>query len=345
GRQRVSGPELLMVAALLVIAGAVLSTLGSRDGPGRGASAGGSDDGRPSIAVLPLENRSGLEEDGYFTDGIHDEILTHLSRVSGLSVRGRTSVMEYRDSPKNLRQIGEELNARYLMEGGVQRAGETVRINVQLVDAEADEHVFADTYDRELSVENLLAVQREVALRVASALETTLTAGEREQIETLPTTNLAAYDYYLRGQEYWRRPGNDNRRIAKESYREAIELDPEFALPYAALSLVYSLEFYNDRVDGNAAETKSHGVVTCMTIAGNEAWLGGYATSGLYAAPPYNWVRWHVKDNGQGKQDPPDQISLQTVGSSWGNTMNHCANTPVTALYDIEAGNIKVNGK
>jgi hypothetical protein len=106
--------------------------------------------------------------------------------------------MEYRDSPKNLRQIGEELNARYLMEGGVQRAGETVRINVQLVDSEADEHVFADTYDRELSLENLLAVQREVALRIADALEATLTPAERGRIEEkLRSGSRVVVDYPL----------------------------------------------------------------------------------------------------------------------------------------------------
>ncbi len=197
---------------------------------------------RPSVAVLPLVNRSGLEEDVYFTDGIHDEILTQLSKISGLSVRGRTSVMEYRDSPKNLRQIGEELNARYLMEGGVQRAGETVRINVQLIDSQADEHVFVDTYDRELTLENLLAVQREVALRIADALEATLTAEEREQIEKVPTENPEAYDYYLRGLEYFGRPGirPENYRNGQRMLERAVELDPSFALAHATLSSLHA---------------------------------------------------------------------------------------------------------
>jgi serine/threonine-protein kinase len=202
-------------------------------------------DERPSVAVLPLENRSGLEEDVYFTDGIHDEILTQLSKISGLSVRGRTSVMEYRDSPKNLRQIGEELNARYLMEGGVQRAGETVRINVQLIDSEADEHVFVDTYDRELSVENLLAVQREVALRIADALEATLTPAERERIEEMPTENLEAYEFYLQGNVYWW--GEPTLRVlesAQQMYERAVEIDPQFALAYARLSGVHSYIYH-----------------------------------------------------------------------------------------------------
>jgi TolB-like protein len=212
----------------------------------RGADESATADYRPSVAVLPLENRSGLEEDKYFTDGIHDEILTQLSKIGGLSVRGRTSVMEYRDTPKNLRQIGEELNARYLVEGGVQRAGETVRINVQLIDAEADEHVFADTYDRELSVENLLAVQREVALRIADALQATFTAEERERVEQTPTDNPEAYDYYLRGRYYFHQRTPDGLKRAIEAYEEAIQLDSAFAPAYAGLASVYAVSVLFD---------------------------------------------------------------------------------------------------
>ncbi len=244
GRQRVSGPELLMVAALLVIAGGVVSTLGPEEeasSPDETVAVATQEGDRPSIAVLPLENRSGLEEDAYFTDGIHDEIITQLSKISGLRVRARTSVMEYRDSPKNIRQIGEELNARYLVEGGVQRAGETVRINIQLVDSEKDEHVFADTYDRELSVENLLAVQRGVALRIADALEATLTPADRERIEARPTGNLDAYDFYLRGSYHLERMTVDGATRAIEYFEEAIDEDPNYAAPYGGLARAWTL--------------------------------------------------------------------------------------------------------
>jgi TolB-like protein len=192
---------------------------------------------RPSVAALPFVNRSGLQEDEYFTDGIHDEILSRLAKISGLSVRGRTSVMQYRDSPKNLRQIGQELDARYILEGGVQRAGGTVRIVLQLVDAEGDEHLWTETYDRELSVENLLAVQSEVALRVAEALDATLTADETTGIGDKPTENLEAYDYYLRGNDYL------NER--------AVELDPDFALGWAALAEAHA-EVWENGYDPSA---------------------------------------------------------------------------------------------
>ena len=204
---------------------------------------------RPSVAALPFVNRSGLQEDEYFTDGIHDEILTRLAKISGLSVRGRTSVMPYRDSPKNLREISQELDARYILEGGVQRAGETVRINLQLVDAENDEHLWAETYDRELSVENLLAVQSEVALRVAEALDARLTAGDTTGLAARPTDNLEAYDYYLRGNDYRKRDelGYLERAslTAVEMYESAVELDPDFALAWAALAQAHTDVWWN----------------------------------------------------------------------------------------------------
>jgi serine/threonine-protein kinase len=205
-----------------------------------GSGAGGTHEvveERPSVAVLPFVNRSGLEEDEYFTDGIHDQILTQLSKISGLSVRGRTSVMQYRESPKNLRQIGEELNARYLLEGGVLRAAGTVRINVQLIDAREDEHVWAETYDRALSVENLLAVQSEAARRVAEALRTTLTVDELERVEAKPTENVEAYEYFLRGNAHFRRRQLEREYyLAVQMYETAVELDPGFAEAWALIA-------------------------------------------------------------------------------------------------------------
>ncbi|UCC83219.1 MAG: hypothetical protein JSW46_20080 [Gemmatimonadota bacterium] len=198
-------------------------------------------DERPSVAVLPLENRSGLQEDEYFTDGIHDEILTQLSKIGALSVRGRTSVMRYRESPMNLREIGEELNARYLLEGGVLRAGETVRVNVQLIDAQRDEHLWAETYDRRLSIENLLAIQTEVARRIAGELQATLTPDEEGRLAAMPTANLEAYDHYLRGRYFWGLRSLAALDSAIEYYNRAVLLDPDFARAYAGLAQTYAL--------------------------------------------------------------------------------------------------------
>ena len=209
-----------------------------RGGAGEGPAV---PDERPSVAVLPLENRSGLQQDEYFTDGIHDEILTQLSKIGALSVRGRTSVMRYRESPANLREIGEELNARYLLEGGVLRAGETVRVNVQLIDAQRDEHLWAETYDRRLSVENLLAIQTEVARRIAGALEATLTPAEEDRLAALPTANLEAYDHYLRGRHFWGLRSLAGLDSAIQYYNRAVLLDPEYARAYAGLAETYAL--------------------------------------------------------------------------------------------------------
>jgi TolB-like protein/Tfp pilus assembly protein PilF len=259
GRQRASGVELLILAGILVIAGTGVALLG-RGSQDRSAGEYEAPTGtlnEMSIAALPFANRSGLEEDLYFTDGIHDEILTLLSNISSLSVRGRTSVMQYRDTDKNLRQIGQELNARYILEGGVQRAGGSVRINLQLLDTERDEHVWAEMYDRPLTVENLLAVQSEVALRVAEALKATLTADEAEQIEQRPTDNTEAYDYYLRGNQY--AVGDEaSLRIAVEMYERAVELDPSFALAYAKLSVTHGAIYweYYDHSENRRMQAK-----------------------------------------------------------------------------------------
>ena len=131
------------------------------------AVAGSSDARKPdrkSIAVIPFQNRSANEENAaFFSDGVHDELLTNLSKIKELKVISRTSVMSYRDTTKNLRQIGEELGVATVLEGGVQRAGDTVRINVQLIDTATDEHIWAEIYDRQLTAENIFAIQTEIA--------------------------------------------------------------------------------------------------------------------------------------------------------------------------------------
>ncbi|UCC81704.1 MAG: tetratricopeptide repeat protein [Gemmatimonadota bacterium] len=242
-RQRVSGPELLMIAVLLGIAGLLVALLG----PGAGgrpeerepSAVSVSESARPSVAALPFEHWSGLEEDRWFTDGIHEQILTQLSKVGGLSVRGRTSAMEYRDSPKNLREIGQELNARYLLEGSVFREGETVRITVQLVDAQQDEHLWAESYDRDLSVESLLDVQSDIAQRVTHAMQAELTPAERARIEARPTDNLQAYNLYLLGQYHWNKFAQEDIEKAIGYYEQAIAADPSYALAHAGLGDAY----------------------------------------------------------------------------------------------------------
>jgi tetratricopeptide (TPR) repeat protein len=149
--------------------------------------------------------------------------------------------MRYRESPKSLREIGEELDARYLLEGGVQRAGGTVRVNVQLIDAQRDEHLWAETYDRQLSIENLLAIQSEVARNIAGALEATLTPDEEHRLAAMPTANLEAYDYYLRGRHFWNQRSVAAFDSAIQYFNRAVLLDPDYARAYAGLAETYAL--------------------------------------------------------------------------------------------------------
>jgi TolB-like protein len=217
----------------------------------------GSEPDRKSIAVLPLDNLSGDESTEPFVAGVHDDILTHLYKIGDLKVISRTSVMEYRDTRKNLREIADELGVATVLEGGVQRAGNRVRINVQLIDARTDEHLWAEDYDRELTTENIFAVQSDVALQVAAALQSVLSPAEQAQIESRPTENLEAYELYLRGNDYDRQSEElPDQLTAIRLWRRSIELDPTFALPYAKLVGAHCLLYFGlaDRSEDHVAQ-------------------------------------------------------------------------------------------
>jgi TolB-like protein/Tfp pilus assembly protein PilF len=199
---------------------------------------------RKSLAVLPFENLSLDPENEFFTDGMHDEIIAHLSRIADLKVISRTSVMEYKGRSENLRTIAEQLEVTNILEGTVRRANGRVRITTQLIDALADEHLWTEVYDRSLS--DVFAVQSDVAQQVAAALRAELTAAERERIEEIPTDNLEAYEFYLRGMGYYRRPGwaAEKYRSAQRMWEQAVDLDPSFALAHVWLSIVHSLIYF-----------------------------------------------------------------------------------------------------
>jgi TolB-like protein len=200
--------------------------------------------GEKSIAVLPLANRSANEEDAFFVDGIHDDILTQISKIRALKVISRTSVMEYRNTTKNLKTIGQELGAATVLEGGVQRAGDRVRINVQLIDAATDKHLWADTYDRRLTAENIFAIQTEIATAIADALRAVLSPEEQDRLATVPTENLAAYEAYLLGKQRLARETAAAFAEAFDYFQQAIELDPDFALAHVGLADSYSWQVY-----------------------------------------------------------------------------------------------------
>src|SRR5213075_406364 len=191
-----------------------------------------------SIAVLPFENRSRDPDNAYFADGIQDEILTRLSKIADLKVISRTSTQHYKIAPENLPEIAKQLGVAYILEGGVQKSGEAVRVNVQLIKAANDSHLWAETFDRKLT--DIFSVETEVAKAIADQLRAHLTGREEQVIAAKPTDNPEAYDAYLRGLAYTLKtaatPAN---AIAAQKYlREAVRLDPNFALSWALLSFV-----------------------------------------------------------------------------------------------------------
>ncbi len=216
------------IIGLLIIALGISLYVNLREAPRSGRSA--------SIAVLPFTSRSVDPAHAMFADGIHDELLTSLANIGSLKVISRTSVMEYRNTTKNLREIGKELAVGTVLEGAVQRSGDTVRINVQLIDAETDEHLWANTYDRRLSTDNLFAIQTEIATTIADKLEATLTPDEKERITKVPTENLQAYNLYLAGRQNLYQRKVETLERARELFEQAIELDPKFAKAYSGLS-------------------------------------------------------------------------------------------------------------
>src|SRR5437899_4068334 len=191
-----------------------------------------------SIAVLPFENRSSDKENAYFVDGIQDEILTRLSKIADLKVISRTSTQHYESAPENLRDVAKQLGVAHVLEGSVQRNADAVRVTVQLIKAASDTHVWSDTFDRKLT--DIFSVESEVAKAIADQLRAKLTGQEAEVIAAKPTNNPQAYDAYLRGLAYTLKTGFTpaNSLGAQKYLKEAVRLDPKFALGWALLSYV-----------------------------------------------------------------------------------------------------------
>jgi TolB-like protein/tetratricopeptide (TPR) repeat protein len=192
-----------------------------------------------SIAVLPFANRSANPDDVYFVDGIHDDLLTHISKIGAIKTISRTSVMRYRNSDKSIPEIAGELGVSSILEGSIQRAGDQIRINVQLIDAHSDEHLWAEIYDRKLTASNLFAIQTEVAETVAKALKATLSPVEQRRIRATPTESLEAYEAYLLGHQLLDQASAVSVLEAVDYFRKAVGLDPRFALAWVGLAENY----------------------------------------------------------------------------------------------------------
>ncbi len=187
-----------------------------------------------SIAVLPFENLSHDPDNAYFTQGIQDEILTRLAKIGDLKVISRTSTEKYKSAPDNLRQIAAQLGVANILEGSVQRANDQVRVNVQLINALTDAHLWADIYDRKLT--DIFAVESDVATSIAGTLQAKLSGSEQRALAVRPTENPEAYQLYLRGRFFWNKRTGDDLRRAIGYFEQAIAKDPNYALAYAALA-------------------------------------------------------------------------------------------------------------
>src|SRR5512132_2477701 len=198
-----------------------------------------------SIAILPFENLSEETGNAYFAEGVQDEILTRLAKIADLKVISRTSTQRFKSSPDNLREVAKQLGVANILEGSVQKAADQVRVNVQLIRAASDSHLWAETYDRKLT--DIFGVESEVAKAIAEALQAKLTGGEQRALAVKPTNNAEAYDAYLRGLAFETRTSStaDDLEKAVRFYERAVQLDPTFALAWARLSRANAQTYFN----------------------------------------------------------------------------------------------------
>ncbi len=242
GAPRTRWPRLLL--ALLVIAGVSYIALSGRLGELFREQE--EPDPGPSIAVLPFENIGGDPETEYFSDGMTDDVIAQLTKVGGLKVISRTSAMTYKNTRKSLRQIADELNVNTVLEGSVRHQDSRVRVVAQLVDARSDEHLWAETYDREL--DDIFAIQSEVAEQIAQALQAELSPRQVARMERKPTEDVEAYQLYLKGRQAWNRRSVEDLGDAIDFFERAIARDSTFALAWAGLADAYVvLPFHHRR--------------------------------------------------------------------------------------------------
>src|SRR5437588_7340074 len=224
-----------------------------------------------SIAVLPFENRSEDKANAYFAEGIQDEILTRLSKIADLKVTSRTSTQDYKSAPENLPEIATQLGVAHIVEGSVQKSGDAVRVNVRLIKATNDSQLWADTFDRKLT--DIFSVESEVAKAIADQLRAKLTGQEEQVIAAKPTDNVEAYDAYLRGLAYTLKtlPTSANVLGAQKYLREAVRLDPKFALSWALLSYVAARGYITQSVQPTVPlrEEARQAAQTALTLQPN----------------------------------------------------------------------------
>ncbi len=279
------------IALAVIAAGLFVYQLVGRDRRARRSDSETAEGGRPggpslpaqsipevpnkSIAVLPFDNLSDDKSNAYFAEGIQDEILTRLSKIAALKVISRSSTQKYKSAPDNLREVGKQLGVAHLLEGSVQKIANAVHINVQLIRATTDEHVWAESYNRKL--DDVFGVEGEVASAIADQLKATLTGAEQKAVADKPTQNTAAYEAYLRGLaiEHTQYSYEAYQQAARE-YVEAVQLDPNFAFAWARLAVLRSFLYFNavdlNTNNGGAVKEAADRAIALAPEAG-ESWI------------------------------------------------------------------------
>src|SRR5213595_1363264 len=230
---------LIVAIAMLAASLLVFNLLRSRSNPASPPLSRALDLPAKSIAVLPFENLSRDPDNAYFTEGIQDEILARLAKIADLKVISRTSTQRYKSSPDDLPQIAKQFGVANILEGSVQKSQDQVRVNVQLINAATDAHLWADSFDRKLI--DIFAVESEIAAKVADTLQAKLTGAEQHAISMQPTQNTEAYQLYLKGRYFWNKRTGPDLQKAIDYFKQAIEKDPSYALAYVGLGDSYIL--------------------------------------------------------------------------------------------------------
>src|SRR6516225_7734553 len=267
-------PIAAMLIGALSVVGATVLFLTTRTAF-RNATGSSGPISEKSIAVLPFQNLSDDKSNAYFTDGIQDEILTRLAKIGALKVISRSSTQKYKSVPDNLREVGKQLGVAHVLEGSVQKVANAVHVNVQLIRAATDEHLWAESYNRKL--DDVFGVEGEVASAIADQLNAKLSGAEQKAVAEKPTQNAAAYDAYLRGLTIEHNNYNYDAYVqADRNYQRAVELDPNFALAWARMAILRSFLNFN-AIDLNTytAESVKQAVDRAMTLApdAGESWI------------------------------------------------------------------------
>ena len=295
------GAAVIVAAGILAFAALTLSPLS----PWKRSSAESK-----SIAVLPFTNMNEDRESEYFSDGITDDIIAQLSKIADLRVISRTSVMQYKGAKRSLRDIARELDVTNILEGSVRRSGSQIRIVAQLIDATKEGHLWAETYDREMT--QVFAIQSDVAQRIASALKAQLTPAEKDRLDKVPTSNVEAYNYYLKGREYYYRYRKEDNDVAIGLFRKALDLDPDYALAYAGLGDAYAQGF--ERFGRPKTWIDSARVLSERSVALDASLAEGHKALAL-AFEEMGWLRKAIEQGEKSVEaNPSYAVALVNLG-------------------------------